>query len=73
MRQQVTHNVLRQVHVERESLLRDNGVDHVFIDDGEIAGDVRDVIPIGVDRVLESGRRPCSIRCGVPLREASSA
>ncbi len=37
----------------RESMLRDNGADHVFIDNGEIAGDVRRVFPDGVDKVLE--------------------
>lgn len=38
---------------EREQLLRDNGADHVFIDDGEIAGQVRKVFPGGVNKVLE--------------------
>ena len=38
---------------EREALLRENGADHVFIDSGTIAGDVRAAIPGGVDRVLE--------------------
>ncbi len=38
---------------DRESMLKDNGVDHVFIDTGEIAGDVRRVFPDGVDKVLE--------------------
>ncbi len=38
---------------DRESMLRDNGADHVFIDNGEIAGDVRRVFPDGVDKVLE--------------------
>jgi len=38
---------------EREALLRQNGADHVFIDSGTIAGDVRVAIPGGVDRVLE--------------------
>ena len=39
--------------VDRESILKDNGADHVFIDNGEIAGDVRRVFPDGVDKVLE--------------------
>jgi NADPH:quinone reductase-like Zn-dependent oxidoreductase len=33
--------------------LKDNGADHVFIDTGEIAADVRQVFPDGVDKVLE--------------------
>ncbi len=37
----------------RESMLKDNGADHVFIDSGEIAGDVHRVFPDGVDKVLE--------------------
>ena len=39
--------------VDREAMLTDNGVDHVFIDGGEIADDVRRVFPAGVDKVLE--------------------
>ena len=39
--------------VDREALLKDNGADHVFIDGGEIARDVRRVFPSGVDKVLE--------------------
>ena len=38
---------------ERESLLRANGVDQVFIDTGSIAEQVREVSPGGVDKVLE--------------------
>ena len=38
---------------DRESMLKANGADHVFIDTGEIAGDVRQVFPDGVDKVLE--------------------
>ncbi len=38
---------------DREAMLKDNGADHVFVDSGEIAGDVRRVFPQGVDRVLE--------------------
>ncbi len=38
---------------KREALLRENGADHVFIDNGTIAGDVHAAIPDGVDRVLE--------------------
>ncbi len=38
---------------ERNRLLRDNGADHVFIDTGEIADQVRDVFPCGVNKVLE--------------------
>ena len=39
--------------VGREQMLKDNGADHVFIDSGKIAADVRRVFPNGVDRVLE--------------------
>ena len=39
--------------VDRESMLKENGADHVFIDTGKIAGDVRRVFPDGVDKVLE--------------------
>ncbi len=38
---------------DRESMLKENGADHVFIDSGEIAGDVHQVFPDGVDKVLE--------------------
>ena len=38
---------------DRESMLKDNGADQVFIDTGEIASDVRRVFPDGVDNVLE--------------------
>ncbi len=38
---------------DRESMLKDNGADYVFIDTGEIAGDVRRLFPDGVDKVLE--------------------
>jgi NADPH:quinone reductase-like Zn-dependent oxidoreductase len=38
---------------EREQLLRSGGVDHVFIDTGSIADQVRQMIPRGVDKVLE--------------------
>ncbi len=38
---------------DREAMLKDNGADHVFIDSGEIADDVRRVFPDGVDKVLE--------------------
>ena len=33
--------------------LKANGVDHVIIDDGDIDGQVRELYPDGVDRVLE--------------------
>ncbi len=39
--------------VEREQMLKDNGADHIFIDNGNIAEDVRLIFPNGVDRVLE--------------------
>ncbi len=38
---------------DREPMLRDNGADRVFVDDGRIAGAVRDAFDGGVDRVLE--------------------
>ena len=38
---------------ESESMLRQNGADHVFIDTGNIAEDVRTVFPCGVNKVLE--------------------
>ena len=38
---------------EREAMLRKNGADHVFIDNGELANSVRRVFDGGVDRVLE--------------------
>jgi len=37
----------------REKLLRSRGAEHVFIDNGEIADQVREVFPDGVDKVLE--------------------
>ncbi len=37
----------------RDGMLRDNGADHVFIDSGEIASQVRKVFPGGVNKVLE--------------------
>jgi NADPH:quinone reductase-like Zn-dependent oxidoreductase len=38
---------------DREKLLRASGVDQVFIDNGSIAGQVREVCQGGVDKVLE--------------------
>jgi len=38
---------------ERESLLRKNGADQVFIDAGQIADQVHEVFSSGVDKVLE--------------------
>ncbi|GLS33619.1 NADPH:quinone reductase [Mesorhizobium albiziae] len=38
---------------DRERLLRERGVDQVLIDTGEIASQVREVCPNGVDKVLE--------------------
>jgi NADPH:quinone reductase-like Zn-dependent oxidoreductase len=38
---------------EREALLRESGVDQVFIDTGKIAAQVREVLPRGADKVLE--------------------
>ncbi len=38
---------------EREAMLLENGADHVFIETGSIAEDVRKVFPNGVNKVLE--------------------
>jgi NADPH:quinone reductase-like Zn-dependent oxidoreductase len=38
---------------QRESLLRENGADQVFVDTGQIAEQVREVFPCGVNKVLE--------------------
>ena len=38
---------------DRQDMLEDNGADHVFIDSGEIADDLRCLFPDGVDKVLE--------------------
>ncbi len=38
---------------QREAMLKANGADQVVIDDGQIADAVRDLIPTGVDAVLE--------------------
>ncbi len=38
---------------EREETLRDVGVDHPIVDDGEIARAVREIFPDGVDAALE--------------------
>jgi len=38
---------------DREQLLRASGADHVFIDTGAIAQEVKEVFPSGVDKVLE--------------------
>ena len=38
---------------EREAMLLENGADHVFIETGTIAEDVRKVFPNGVNKVLE--------------------
>jgi NADPH:quinone reductase-like Zn-dependent oxidoreductase len=40
-------------NADREAILKDNGADHVFIDTGKIADNVREVFPDGVDKVLE--------------------
>ncbi len=38
---------------EREAMLLENGADHVFIETGSIAEDVRKIFPNGVNKVLE--------------------
>ena len=37
----------------REAVMRENGADEVIVDDGEIAGQVKEKWPQGVDKVLE--------------------
>jgi NADPH:quinone reductase-like Zn-dependent oxidoreductase len=39
--------------LDKAGALREIGVDHILIDDGEIASKVRDLLPSGVDKVLE--------------------
>lgn len=39
--------------IGHEKLLRNNGADQVFIDNGNIADQVKEVFPCGVDKVLE--------------------
>ncbi len=54
---------------EREKLLRDNGADQVFIDTGEITGQVREIFPGGVSKVLElvgTATLKDSLRCAKP-------
>jgi len=54
---------------DREKLLRSSGVDQVFIDTGSIAGQVREVSPNGVDKVLEligTTTLMDSLRCAKP-------
>jgi len=51
---------------EREAVLKENGADQVFIDNGEIADDVRQVFPDGVDKILELVGTPTlldSLKC----------
>ena len=60
---------------EREALLRESGADHVFIDDGAIAREMRAAIPGGADRVLElveANTLLDSLQCAAP-RGGSSA
>jgi NADPH:quinone reductase-like Zn-dependent oxidoreductase len=38
---------------DKEQYLKANGVDHVVIDDGSVREKVRDLFPVGVDKVLE--------------------
>lgn len=54
---------------KRESLLRENGADHVFIDKGTISADVHATIPGGMDRVLElvgTATLLDSLQCAAP-------
>jgi NADPH:quinone reductase-like Zn-dependent oxidoreductase len=54
---------------DREKLLRTNGADQVFIDAGSVAGQVREVFPGGVDKVLElvgTTTLHDSLRCAKP-------
>ena len=61
---------------EREALLRESGADHVFIDDGAIAREMRAAIPGGADRVLElvgANTLLDSLQCAAPGGGGSSA
>ena len=40
-------------HANKAAALTDIGVDHVLIDDGNVARQVREVLPVGVDTALE--------------------
>ncbi|MEM8935961.1 MAG: zinc-binding alcohol dehydrogenase family protein [Pseudomonadota bacterium] len=54
---------------DRSQLLREHGAEHVFIDTGHIAVDVKSVFPQGVDRVLELVGTTTlldSIQCAAP-------
>ena len=54
---------------EREKALKENGADHVIIDDGEIANKVKKMFPGGVNKVLELvGTKTLkdSLRCLAP-------
>jgi NADPH:quinone reductase-like Zn-dependent oxidoreductase len=59
----------------RTEALREAGVDHVLIDDGEVVRQAREIIPDGVDAALELvGRRRCRTpcaRCGCTGSRAS--
>ncbi|MDI1329528.1 zinc-binding alcohol dehydrogenase family protein [Pseudomonas sp.] len=53
----------------RESLLRDSGAEHVFVDNGNLAEQVKAVFPGGVDKVLEligATTLRDSLRCARP-------
>jgi NADPH:quinone reductase-like Zn-dependent oxidoreductase len=54
---------------DRAQMLRDNGADQVFIDTGAIAGQVAEVCPGGIDKVLElvgTTTLEDSLRCAKP-------
>jgi NADPH:quinone reductase-like Zn-dependent oxidoreductase len=54
---------------DRAQMLRDNGADQVFVDTGAIAGQVSEVCPGGVDKVLElvgATTLEDSLRCAKP-------
>lgn len=54
---------------DRAQMLRDNGADQVFVDTGAIAGQVLEVCPGGVDKVLElvgATTLEDSLRCAKP-------
>lgn len=54
---------------ERGQILHENGADQVFVDSGQIASQVREVFPSGVDRVLElvgTSTLLDSLKCSAP-------
>jgi NADPH2:quinone reductase len=40
-------------NADKETLLNENGADHILIDDGDVSSQVKKIFPAGVDKVLE--------------------